>query len=598
MKLSDYIVRFFEDNEIDYIFGFIGGSITHLVDSISKSKKIKFIQVYHEQTASFAAEGFSRNSGKIGVAIATSGPGATNLITGIGDAFFDSVPVIFITGQVNTYEYKYDKPIRQQGFQETDIISVVKPITKYSALVDNPKKIKYELEKSCYIATHGRPGPVLLDIPMDIQRADIDIKQLEKFDVSYYKKKEQYSDIKKLITIADAIKNSKRPLILAGGGIRNSKAEKILLKTSENYSIPVVTSLMGKGVFPEDNNLFIGMIGSYGNRAANIIMSNSDLLIAVGSRLDTRQTGALLKGFLRSGKIIHVDIDVNEINNHRLKRDYKLCLDANVFLEKINSLLTGCKTKKDWLDYVKNTKNKYSQKNEVEKYVENKIPYKIMELLNKYSKKDQVFTVDIGQNQMFAAQMLKIKQNQKFFTSGGMAPMGYAIPVAIGSSFSYGNNKEITAITGDGGLHISLQSLMLLKQYNLPVKVIVLNNKSLGMIVQFQDLYFNKNAVGTTKNSGYMVPDIECISKAYELKYYVVNKKNINDEKYIHKIFSCRGPAIIEVLIENKTIVSPKLEVNSPIEDLNPKLSREELKKSMLIDLYEEKKDRKKDNEL
>ncbi len=372
MKLSDYIVKYFEEQGTMYIFGFIGGAITHIVDSISKSKKVKFIQVYHEQTASFAAEGYSRNSSKIGVAIATSGPGATNLITGIGDAYFDSIPVIFITGQVNTYEYKYDKPVRQQGFQETDIASVVKPITKYAVLIDNPNNIRYELEKCFFLAKVGRPGPVLIDIPMDIQRAEINTKVLKKYtdNENIFSNEKQFT---KINNISEVIKKSKRPIFLAGGGIRNSHAEETLYKCVEDYKIPVVTSLMGKGCFSENHDLFVGMIGTYGNRSANIVLANSDLLIAIGSRLDTRQTGSMLNGFLRQGKIIHVDIDKNEINYHRLKRDYKISLDAKMFLTDLNTTLKDYKSDNDWLDYIKKIKNNFSQEREIERNIKNKM---------------------------------------------------------------------------------------------------------------------------------------------------------------------------------------------------------------------------------
>jgi len=582
MKASDYIIQYISDQGIDCVFGYIGGAITHLVDSADKNKSTQFIQVYHEQSAAFAAEGYARHSGKVGVAMATSGPGATNLITGIADAFFDSIPVVFITGQVNTYEYKYEKPIRQQGFQETDIASIVKPITKYSNIISDPKQIMPELEKAFAIAQEGRPGPVLLDIPMDIQRADIKLTHSLN-DQTVNKQLDLKEPVEKLISL---LRQSKRPIILAGGGVIKSHGEEDLLKFASDNNIPVVVSLMGKSSFPENNTLFAGMIGSYGNRCANMILSNSDLLLALGSRLDTRQVGTSLKSFIREGKIVHVDIDEEEIKHNRLQRHLKINCDVASLLKFLNKNIYQKKEQKAWTLYVEKIKKEYSQKNEIEKNCDNKIPYKVMECLNTSSGDSQIYTVDIGQNQMFAAQALEIRGNQKFYTSGGMAPMGYAIPVSVGASFADRRNKSIVAIVGDGGFHMSTQSLMLISQYNLPIKVIVLNNNALGMITQFQDLYFDKREIATTKKGGYLVPDIKSMAASYNLRYYQVKENSLSG---LNEIVKSTGPCLVEVVMEGKTTVCPKLEVNTPIEDLNPKLSRKELEDMMIIDLFDSK---------
>ncbi len=582
MKVSDYIAKFIEDQNCRYIFGYIGGAITHLVDSISKNDKLTFIQVYHEQTASFAAEGFSRAGDSVGVAIATSGPGATNLITGIADAFFDSIPAVFITGQVNTYEYKYQKPVRQQGFQETDIISIVKPIVKYAVFVDKKENIRYELEKAYSIAKSGRPGPVLIDIPMDIQRADIIVDELLRYTPDEDKK---IADELDLTLIQKYLNESKRPVILSGGGVLSGRANDSLYAFAEKFKIPVVVSLMGKGSFPEDDDLFVGMIGSYGNRCANIVLSNSDLVFAVGTRLDTRQTGTRLDEFMRKGRIIHVDIDSFEVMHNRLKRDYAVSMDSKKFFDSLtNSINSNDEKNSDWIKYVHDIKSQYNQKNEIARNIEVKTPYTVMEMLSRYADDSAAFCVDIGQNQMFSAQSLVIKKDQNFYTSGGMAPMGYAIPAAIGVSFGCNHSRSIIAIAGDGGFHMSTQSLMLLSQYNLPVKVIVLNNKSLGMIVQFQDLYFDHNEAATTKSGGYYVPDIKLMTESYSLKYISITDSTVNDHDLWKEILSSKGPMVVEVIIDSKTTVSPKLEVNTPIEDLSPKISADEMKKIMIKD--------------
>jgi acetolactate synthase I/II/III large subunit len=576
MKASDYITQFIESQGCHFVFGYIGGAITHLVDSISKSKKVQFIQVYHEQTASFAAEGYSRGSSSVGFCMATSGPGATNLITGIADAFFDSIPLIVITGQVNTYEYKYDTPVRQRGFQETDIVAIVKPITKYAVLIEKKEMIRYELEKAVAIAKKGRPGPVVIDIPMNIQREDVDPDSLP-----------GYSDADSTVMpdvdwnrLGSMIAKSERPIILAGGGTSNYRH--LLYEFAEKFNIPVVVSLMGKSCFPENNDLFMGMIGSYGNRCANIALANADLVLAVGSRLDTRQTGTNLDSFIRDGKIIHVDIDPNETNHSRTKRDFPIACDARIFLQTcLDSIENKSADRSAWNSYISELKQGYNQKKEVENFVKNKSPYSLMTALSEVSGENTAFCVDIGQNQMFAAQGLILRKGQSFFTSGGMAPMGYAIPLAIGISFASNHNRTIIAIAGDGGFHISTQSLMLLSQYKLPIKVIVMNNKSLGMIEQFQGIYFDGNDVATTKAGGYHVPEIQSIADAYRLKYKKVLSPDAGDNNLWNEIFSYDGPMIIEVVFDEPTIVSPKLEVNMPIQNLSPKLSDEEMNRAM-----------------
>lgn len=581
MKASDYVIDFIGKQGIDHVFGYIGGAITHLVDSMDKSAAVKYIQVYHEQTAALAAEGYAKNSGKTGVAMATSGPGATNLMTGIADAYFDSIPTVFITGQVNTYEFKYDKPIRQQGFQETDIVSIVRSITKYAVIISDPERIRYELEKAFYMANEGRPGPVVIDIPMNIQRADIDPEKLEGFSPEKEGTQTEAISEEAFQEVITLLKRSQRPIILSGGGIIRGKAEKELLQFAKNNHIPVVTSLMGKGSFPEDDDLFVGVIGAYGNRCANITLANSDLLFALGSRMDTRQIGTLLKSFLRGGKIVHVDLDKNEIEHHRLEGRIKVRCDVKTFLEKMNGRQDVKEVQEKWLSYMRKTKEKYSQAKEVEKNSTNKLPYEIMWLIDKHAKEDQIYCADVGQNQMFAFQTLRIRADQKFFTSGGLAPMGCAVPFAVGASFSDEKKKNILVITGDGGLHISVQALMLISQYDLPIKVVVLNNYALGMITQFQDLYFDKKKVGTTKKGGYAVPDFKALARAYRLPYYRIDKKNLAT---YGEIVTKHGPCFIEVVIRGTTEVYPKLEVNNPIEDISPKLSREELKESMIID--------------
>lgn len=552
MKASDYIVSFLHSKGVDVVFGYIGGMITHLVDSLDKNSDVRYIQTYHEQTAAIAAEGYAIESGKFGVAIATSGPGATNMMTGIADAYFGSIPVLYITGQVNSYEYKYDKPIRQQGFQETDVVSIVKPITKYAVMVDDAKNIRYELEKAIHIATTGRKGPVLIDLPMNISRAEINPDELLPYIADSITKK-QY-DVKKAL---DAFVKAKNPMVLLGGGCMGygKQIEAFVRK----HSLPVVTSLMGRGVIDETYDNYIGMVGSYGNRCANMAFEKVDMLLALGSRLDTRQTGAKIDSFMPEGTIVHVDIDENELKSHRLENRIQINTDVLEFLQTIEDCTI--EKNKEWLLWLQELKAKYNQKNEVQNFVDNKAPYLFMEALNDITENGDVITTDVGQNQMWAAQSIKLKQGQKFITSGGLAPMGFSLPVAIGVAFA-NPSKEIYCLNGDGGFHMAIQSMLLISQYNLNIKVIVLNNASLGMITQFQHLYFDERMAGTTAKGGYLIPDMPAIAKAYGFSYQILTPDKLYKLK---DVLNVDKPVLVDYQIEGLTTVSPKLEYNKPI---------------------------------
>lgn len=569
MKVSDYIANYLEQQNVTTIFGYIGGMITHLVDSIQQNPSTHFIQTYHEQTAAIAAEGYAKESGNVGIAVSTSGPGATNMITGIADAFFDSIPVVYITGQVNTYEYKYAIPVRQLGFQETNIVDLVKHITKYTVLIDNKDKIRYELEKAFCYAKAGRPGPVLLDIPMDIQRSEVDPENLASF-ISEPEIKYEY-DTEEVLSL---LGKAQYPMILAGAGCQEENTKKELDVFVKKTNIPVVSSLMGKGAFLETADNYLGMLGSYGNRCANMAMAKVDLLLALGTRLDVRQTG-IINSFIPEGKILHVNIDKDELEYNRLSQRVKIHSDVFSFLKNLNNTDIKINISNNWLNLIKVLKENYNQNKEIDRFVENKSPYKFMQTLSDISNESDIFCVDIGQNQMWAAQTLCLRKKQKFITSGGLAPMGFSLPVSIGVAFA-NPNANIYSINGDGGFHIAVQSLMLISQYDLPIKVIVMNNHSLGMITQFQKLYFNSRMNATTEKGGYLTPDIKYMAQSYNLKYYRLSIDDLAKKELLDEIMKNRN-CIIEYVIEGLTTVSPKLEYNNPIELVSPLLPKEEL---------------------
>lgn len=588
MKVSDYIAKYLKTIGIKYIYGCVGGAATHLVDSIFKECDINFIHCYHEQAAAFSASASAKYSGNIKAALATSGPGATNLITGIGDAYFDSAPVLFITGQVNTYDFKYQKPIRQYGFQETDIVNIVRPITKYSVLLDKVEKVEEELTKAVKIALSGRPGPVLLDIPMNIQRESVFLKN-PNFDPKLNNINNFTNiNVKDIEEIYYLLKNSKRPLILVGGGCRTSKANNELLLLVEKLSLPVVVSLMGKDCFPHNHPLFAGFIGTYGSRYGNIALSKSDVLLVLGSRLDSRQIGNILEPF-NIKKIIQIDIDKNEIGQ-RLSTKISIVSDVRNFIDHFYNFLNNknvkFKSNYNWLRFIEELKNIFSPLSEPFRADIEDFHYRIMDEISKNLSSEDIVCVDVGQNQVLAAQVLEIKKKQRFINSGGMAPMGYALPAGIAIALE--NKKRTIVIAGDGGMQINIQELNTVANLQLPMIIFVFNNKSLGMIKQFQHLYFNDHYCDTDEHCGYYSINFAQVAKAYGIKSLNINKNMRDWKEKIQKILnsSIELPLLVQIDMDYQTYIYPKLQYNKPIDKPDPEVTKKEEK--VIYNLMEE----------
>jgi acetolactate synthase-1/2/3 large subunit len=587
MKLSDYVIDFISRQGVNHVFEFIGGAITHLIDSIHHRSDMDCVSVHHEQTGAFAAEAYARINGHLGVAMATSGPGALNMVTGVGSCWFDSVPCLFITGQVNTYEYKFDRPVRQIGFQETDIVAVVTPLTKYAVLVDEPESIRYHLEKAVWLAQNGRPGPVLLDIPMNIQRAQIDPETLPGFWGSAEQgalDDLQAVDLQFVKGIATLIKEAKRPVILAGGGIRTARAAAELQALVEQTHIPVVSTLMGLDVIPHDNPAFFGMIGSYGNRYSNMTLANCDLLLILGARLDSRQTGTRPDTFARAARKIHVDIDANELNA-KVKVDLALRADVKDFLIALNREIAGNSPGdlSQWYQVINQYREKYPSYADYAEFA-GIDPNRFMELLAERCSGGEVICLDVGQNQMWAAQSFRLKSGQRMLISGGMGAMGFSLPAAIGAAKAL-PGQQVISLAGDGGIQVNIQDLEVVVSHQLPIKVIILNNNCLGMVRQFQDLYFGGRRQSTV--IGYGCPDLVKIAEAYGLPSFTITSLD-HAGSVLNEAFGLAGPAFIEVKLEQNSCVNPKLVVNRPIEDMSPFLDRGELAAAMLIDLVDE----------
>lgn len=573
MKLSDYIVTFLVEKKITDVFGYPGGMVTHLMDSFYKYKDSISAHVnYHEQGSAFCACGYAQTSNKPGVAYATSGPGATNLITGIANAYFDSVPAIFITGQVNTYESKGDLQVRQKGFQETDIVSIVKSITKYAVKIDDEKNIRYELEKAFYISCNGRPGPVLVDIPMNIQRANIIPEDLKGYEPEEDEKTNLYYQKIKDIML-DMMLKSKRPVILAGNGINSANLVDEFRNFVNLAGIPVVTSMIGRDVMPDGDDNNFGFVGAYGNRCANFVISNSDLIISIGSRIDCRQTGSNLKIFAENAKILRIDIDSGELTNKIKDDEISVVADLKKIILILNS-------------------EKFKLKNNYEKWIGacNKLRDELkcigLQYENDFIKEfsynvpdNVIITTDVGQNQVWVAQSFVMKSKQKMLFSGGHGAMGYSLPAAIGAY--YGSHESVISFNGDGGLQMNIQELQFIARENIPVKIVLLNNKSLGMIRHFQEMYFESNFVQTKEEFGYTTPDFEKIAIAYGLRY-----TNINS---IEEISKCKDmladdkPCFIEISLTDTTYLYPKLAMGRPINDQDPLLDRSLFNKLMEI---------------
>jgi len=562
MKVSDFIAEFLVKKGIKSVFELSGGMITHILDSLNQKTDINIITMHHEQAAAFAAEGYARVTGLPGIALATSGPGATNLLTGIGSCYFDSTPAVFITGQVNRHELKGDRGIRQLGFQETDIVSMATPITKACFQISDPDTIPAVFEQAFQIALEGRPGPVLIDIPMDVQRIQIEPEYFQS-------EKGEHLVIDSIVlqNLIKDIKQAKRPLILAGRGIKASNCQNLFNQFVEKTKVPVITTLLGLDAINYDHVQRVGFIGSYGNRWANIAFGECDLLIVLGSRLDIRQTGADTQ-FIENRKIYHIDCEKAEINN-RVKGCEAIVADLNSFFLGFDKAASNLlfDFSQVWMNHVNDLKTTWPDTKELTPTGIN--PNVFMHTLSSKSQKAKAYLADVGSHQMWAAQSLELSNNQHFLTSGGMGAMGFSLPAGIGACIAL-DKEPVVVIVGDGCLQINIQELQTIVRNNLPVKIVVLNNRTLGMIRQFQDSYFESRYQSTYW--GYDAPDFTKVALAYGIDAMTIeNPDDIeNAVEWLWKDENVTKPQLLQVMIDPHTNTYPKIAFGRPITEMEP----------------------------
>lgn len=568
MKASDALANFLIANHVHFCFELVGGMITHMLDSLAESGQFNIVSMHHEQSAAFAAEGVARaTKGKsVAVAMGTSGPGATNMVTGIGSCWFDSVPCLFITGQVNTHELKGGRTIRQQGFQELDIVEVVRSLTKYASRIDRAADLLPELHKALSIALSGRQGPVLLDIPNDVQRAEIPDDVVDE----WLKKPLDIVGGPEITESAigalhELCKKAERPLLCIGGGGRWADSLDEWLSAADRVGIPYVTTLMGHERVVAGRGYF-NMIGSYGNREANWAVQNCDLLIVIGARLDVRQTGSDIKDFARNAKVVQIDIDPQQLNN-RIKANLSICSTSESFFKAFPLREdTFPELDTNWETML----CKQRTLAETDEYPEWEIsPSYFLKKLNRVLAKRPVdYVCDVGNHQMWAAQNLRIEKNHKVHYSGGMGAMGFAFPAALGIALQ--SRQKVIVITGDGSMQINIQELDTLNRLDLDVIVVVMNNAVLGMVKNFQDMYFDGRSQSTEK--GYSSPSFIDIARAYGIESHRINRKEEIDH-VLSLVCDHQGPMLIEIMMEGATECRPRLAYGSKLDEQFPKLS-------------------------
>ncbi len=562
MRASDWIARFLASQRVEAVYEVAGGMIANFIDALHRDDQVRIVACHHEQAAGFAAEGHARMNGIPGVAMGTSGPGAINLLTALGSCHFDSTPAVFITGQVNRSEQKRDRPIRQLGFQETDVVAMAEPIAKAAMRVESVEDLPKILAEAFALARAGRPGPVLVDIPLDLQLAEVEAPLPDSPQATDAPVDPQISQ-DAIARIVDDLARAERPLILAGGGLRAGRAVDGFRQLVDRLGVPVVNSLMGVDALPFDHPLRVGMIGTYGNRWANIALSRCDALLVLGSRLDIRQTGADTDAFVAGRTIHHIDCDPGEVNN-RVSGCQALIAPLSAAIAALVEAAVDSPRElhESWSNEIAELALRWPDTGELPG-IEGINPNLLMHQLS--NEAAAAYVADVGQHQMWAAQSLELSGPQRFLTSGGMGAMGSGLPLAVGAAVASG--APVVAIAGDGGFQLNIQELQTVARNDLPVKMVVLDNGCHGMVRQFQESYFDGRYQSTVW--GYSAPSFVAVAGAYGIPGRRVEEP-ADIPGAVEEMWAAEGPYLLEAAIDLNANAYPKIAFGHPISEMEP----------------------------
>ena len=589
MRVADFVIKFLEDKGIKNVFTVSGGGSIFLCDALYKSKKIKYVSCHHEQAVSFATESYSRVKNKPGAAIITTGPGGTNCTTGVACCWIDSVPSIFISGQVYLNQTIKNSGLRQLGVQEFDIVSMVKSSTKYSVIIKNPESIKYHLEKAYHLSTDGRPGPVWIDIPANIQNAVINPKKIIGYKIK--KRDKEFPKIDKDIKqVAKMLSTSKKPILHLGHGVKISNASSYLRKLIEKFKIPFALTWNASDLIESSHPCYVGRPGAFAERGTNFIIQNCDLYISIGTRLPYMVTGYNSKDFARKAKKIIIDIDKNEIKKSHINPYKKICCDAKYFLKTLLKIMPNKnQISKEWHVYCKDIRKKYPIVLEEYRKQKKINSYDFIDVLSDVLNKDDIIVTDMGLSFVGTHQAFKIKKGQRLFTNSGHAPMGWGLPAAIGAYYA-SKKKRIICLTGEGGLQMNIQEFATIMHNKLPIKTFIYNNGGYLTIKQTQQLGFNSRIMGSNSETGLSFPNYKKIANSHKIKYSkIINNKNLKSK--IKKIISNNSPQICELMLDHNQEQMPKAinkrlpngkSVPTKFEDMYPFLLSDEIKENML----------------
>ncbi len=592
VKVSDYVIKRLEETGARHMFMLPGGGAMHLNDSLGKSKHIQYVCCLHEQACAIAAEAYARVSGGIGLLMVTTGPGGTNAMTGIAGAWLESTPVFAVSGQVKRADMVNGQGVRQQGMQELDIVSIVRPVTKYAALVDDPMMIRYHMERALHEALSGRKGPVWLDIPLDVQAEWVEEDELPGFTPMEQQKVSCLEQ--QVLEVIGKINRSEMPVLLAGNGIRLAGAASLFQRAVDILQVPVLTTWNGIDLIEERNPLYFGRPGGLGHRYANFMQQNADLFLSIGARLNLLQTGYCFDGFAKNAFQIMVDIDSAELHKANVRPGLAVCADAKEFL----ALLLKHKdkvVKKDrskWLAYGRRLREKYPVVSP--QYWERKElvnPYCLLEVLSKQMQPEDIYVSgSSGSCIDISMQAFQVKKGQRVFCTKGLASMGYGLPSAVGACLASGGRRTV-GVNGDGGFAMNIQELETVRRLSLPIKLFVLNNQGYGAIKATQTGLFGGRLVGCTKESGVTLPPAAKIAAAYGLHTEVIHNHSELEEK-VSQALHAKGPVVCEVLTPIEVTAQPKQvsykradgQMESlPLEYMSPPLSEQEMRENMAV---------------